>query len=610
MFTKIRPVPWLLTALMMSMAGVGGAQAPADDSVAPSAVRAEPLPAPGKDAAKPKPDERAARKTGKYDPQSTAMLLNYCRESLYKITEFNDRAVLDDEYSRLVNNIDITRIQDDEAAELIEALLTELNALRLNEAERRLLSDAYNQRIQAAVMEAFKGNKALVSAKDLAPVTGKPAALACQAIVTLASGIVNFKGALAKQEHQAKARDMQLRAEELNRLTTLRTRFFDTEYKLYKRYNLPDRLNLKEVQMAQYIKVLADEDSQRRLERLERLKEDFDAFPPFWYQIGKAAQAVNSPAIAKSYYAHFEQIQTHVFREDQDYVMLCMHRILLDDTEKDRDAIRHDLRIIEDNTRYYYKWESLLFAALMYYQLGDVDNARRLIRMSINEGYSVPLHESILSDMESETAKARLDKTATELVEKSDASALEALARVGPGQHLEALRAAGKLITDVTVTVSARSHAAQNMSYLIPGYNLYAASRALKGDAYFDNCVVHMPDAWFATGKAKVRLKCSGKTFKPSDVSRNPKAGTADVVFARVLKLRDIVEKNQRRTLTVHIDSPIASLDIEFEAKSVTPKLQAQRPELSPDAPYFELCGITYADRTYRLEDGVIVYKP
>jgi len=554
----------------------------------------------------PPPHPASERSSTKYSPETTAMLLNYCRESLYKIVEYNDRAVLDEEYGKLVNNIDITRIQDDEAALLIESLLVELNTLKLSELEKRYLLDAYNKRIQNKVLEIFKGGKNPPSIN-----ADEPATLACQALLFLASGIAGYRDSKAQLGKEIAERSLQLQAEELKRLTVLRTQFFDTEYKLYKRYDLPDRLNVKEVQLAQYIKVLADEDSQRRLERLERLKDDFDAFPPFWYAIGKAAQETNRIDLAKSYYSHFERIQPHVFREDQDYVQLCMHRLMLFDPVTEKESIRQDLRTIESNTKYYYKWESILFAAIMYYRIGDLDNARRLIRQSINEGYCVELHENVLVEMESRAARMNLRQMAGDLLEKEDIEALDALDRIGPEKQLEALRALGNRITGIVLTTAPRSHAAQGMSYFVPVYNLYAIGRQInRQDGYNDYCIAHLPSAWFDKGRPRLRLVFKGRVFKPAGISSDKKADVVHVTFARVFKEKDIVEKQQEWPVILRIESRQTALELEFQVQPVTERLQKLRPELPPDEPYFELRTIKYGDRIYTVRDGLILYEP
>lgn len=597
----------LVAAFAVSVTAFGGDDGA--DRLAPRLVPSQPITFPPQRVEVtpvPAPHPASERSSTKYSPETTAMLLNYCRESLYKIVEYNDRAILDEEYSRLVNNIDITRIQDDEAAQLIEGLLIELNALKLTETEKQYLMDAYNNRIQHGVLDVFKGGKNAPSVNAT-----EPATLACQAILFMASGIASFRSEKNKLKQEIAERTLQLQAEDLKRLTVLRTQFFDTEYKLYKRYDLPDRLNLKEVQLAQYIKVLADEDNQRRLERLERLKDDFDAFPPFWYALGKAAQDTNRIDLAKSYYSHFERIQPHVFREDQDYVQLCMHRIMLFDPESELESIRQDLRTIESNTKYYYKWENILFAALMYYRIGDLDNARRLIRQSINEGYCVQLHENVLVEMESRAAKANLQEMADDLVEKSDLQALDELEKVGPEKQLDALRSLGKQITDITITTAPRSHAAQGMSYFVPVYNLYAIGRQIgKQDGYNDYCIAHLPFAWFDKGRPKLRLQFKGRTFKPAGIAEEKKDGVVHVTFARVFKEKDVVEKLQEWPVRLSIEGKSTALELEFQVQPVTDRLRKLRPELPPDEPYFELRSIKYGEREYTVRDGLIIYEP
>lgn len=562
---------------------------------ADSTVTAEPLGLP----------QPAAPAFDRYDPQSTAMLLNYCRESLYKITEFNDRTVLDQEYSKLINNIDVTRLQDDEVAQLIQLLLRELNTLRMNEAERQFLSDAYNRHLQFNIMEAFKGAREFKDIKGL-NLGGGPAGTACQAIVAVAAGVINYKSQIARRQRDLKGRMLQLEAEELSRLTTLRTRFFDVEYKLYKRYNLPDRLDLKEMQLAQYARVLADTDARRRLERMERLKDDFEAYPPFWYQLGRTAQEVGEINFAKSYYEYFERIHTRTFREDPDYVLLAMHRAMMWDPQREAGPLRRDLQIIEENTRYYYQWENILFAALMYYRLGDVHNARRLIRMSINEGCCVELHQEVLARMESAVAKEDLGKTPEGLLAEADMDGLSALRKVGPGQHLEALRALGPSLTCIRITLAARSHAAQNLSYLVPGYNFYSIGQSIKGTAYADNIIVTVPAKWVPSKKTKVRLLYNGRTYNHSNKSKESDSVTFS--FSRVFEQEKVTEKKQALPLKLRFEDPSQKIDIVFEARPVTPDVLERRPDLDPASPYFEMCKIEFMGRSYTVDNGFISY--
>jgi hypothetical protein len=537
-----------------------------------------------------------------YDPRTTALLMNLCRESLCRIVDYNDRIVLDEEYSRLANNIDVTLIRDDEIAELIKRLMIELNALKLDEGTKAQIVGFYERKMSSSILAALKPPKELLGN------AATPVQMACQAILLTAWGTTNRAKALSKYDKEMGEKVLALRADELKRLTDLRTAFFGTEYTLWKRYGLPDRLNLKEVQLDQYIRVLQDDDPVRRLQRLERLKDDFQAYPPFWYQIGLAAQMANDKPVALSYYRRFDDVATPVLREDPDRVAVCMHRIALLDPQQDREQIVRDLQTIERNTKYYYRWENILFAALTYYGIGDVENARRLIRTSINEGYSVPLHEEVLTEMESAAARSQLEGRRADMLNTADSIGFDEAMRVGRNNSLATLRALGDQITGIRLNVAARSRTAQSAKLAVPGYNVYLLGReAFKGDVYFDNVIVRLPAAWMKGGNPSVSLKFNGKTIKSGDKSRDDKTGDLIVEFPRVLEQDGVLDKGKVYPCTLKLDDEHGQIELGYRVLRVTEELRRVHPELPADSPYFELQTITYMGEQYRLEHGLIV---
>ncbi|MBI5095409.1 MAG: hypothetical protein HZB26_23625 [Candidatus Hydrogenedentes bacterium] len=388
----------------------------------------------------------------------------------------------------------------------------------------------------------------------------------------------------------------------------MRSQFFDTEYKLYRRYSLPDRLNLKEVQLEQYLKVLGDEDAKRRLGRLERLKDDFEAYPPFWYQIGLAAQESGQAPLALQYYERYEGQSTKVLREDQDYVMLCMHRIMLLNRATERKTIERDLASIERNTKYYYKWENILFAALTYYDLDDAVNARRLIQTSINEGYNVTLHQDVLVTMESNVARAKLKGTQRDLVASTEGNTSGTNALTARASHLERLRALGHQLTDISLEASPRSRGGTNAKFAVPVYNVYLLGRsAVKGDIYLDDCVLHMPVEWFSTKDKPTVTLFFGEKHRPSGRSTDKKAGVVDLTFTRVFNEDEVLEKGKELQCSVAIANKSSEMVLRFTVKQVTDELLAARPQLSKDKPYFELMSIDYQGEKFKFDNGLIL---
>ena len=169
-----------------------------------------------------------------------------------------------------------------------------------------------------------------------------------------------------------------------------------------------------------------------------------------------------------------------------------------------------------------------------------------------------------------------------------------------------------KLINNIDITRIQDDEAAKLIESLLRELNalkLNDVEKQALSDAYYDNGVVHLPDAWFSNGKTKVKLLFRGRTFKPSNIARDRKGQAVHVAFSRVLKQGDVVEKKQQWPLTVHIENKAVVIEIEFEVRPVTPPLKKIRPELSPDEPYFEMRSIHYADRTYRIRNGLITYE-
>lgn len=548
-------------------------------------------------AAQPLPAQNKA-----YDPKTTALLMNLCRESLCKIVNYHDRFVLDEEYSRLANNIDVTLIRDDEIAELIKRLMIELNALKLDEMSKSQIIGEYERKLNLSILKCLK------PAKELMGKASTPVEMACEAILVMAWATNHRGKSIAKYNKELAEKVMTLQAEELKRLTELRTEFFSTEYVLYRRYNLPDRLNLKEMQLDQYIRVLQDDDPARRLERLDRLKEDFSAYPPFWYQIGLTAQELGRKDLALEYYKYFDQIATPVLREDPDRVAVCMHRIMLLDPAADREAIVRDLQTIERNTKYYYRWENILFAALTYYRLNDLDNARRLIQTSINEGYNVPLHEQVSIAMESMAAENEADQIRQNMLDQSEKYLLEGQAELGRTNSLLLMRAWGTKLTDIRLTIEPRSKAAQNAKYAVPGYNVYLLGRsAMKGDVYYDNIIARFPLTWDTKEAPSASMRFNGNSIKAGDKERDKDTGEWTITFPRAFDQDDILQRGRVYPCSLMLRTKDGVIEIGYEAKRVTEDILRYRPDLPQNEPYFEIRTIAFQGEDYRIDKGLIV---
>ncbi len=144
----------------------------------------------------------------------------------------------------------------------------------------------------------------------------------------------------------------QLQRTAIEQFNGLRRELFDTTWRLAAEYNFPDDYRLTERQIKQYNDVLIDTDEMRKYERLSSIKEKFIAYPPFWYQIGSAANHIarnrtiaisddnreNFRSIAVECFRNFWRGNEHgLLREDQIASACALEQIDLLNAENDRD---------------------------------------------------------------------------------------------------------------------------------------------------------------------------------------------------------------------------------------------------------------------------------
>ena len=86
---------------------------------------------------------------------------------------------------------------------------------------------------------------------------------------------------------------MSLQITAIEQLNALKRELFTTSWRLADEYNFSDKYRLTERQIEQYNEILMDQDPIRRYRRLDSIKDNFLAYPAFWYFIGNAANQIS-----------------------------------------------------------------------------------------------------------------------------------------------------------------------------------------------------------------------------------------------------------------------------------------------------------------------------
>ena len=103
--------------------------------------------------------------------RSTAVTLNYCRASFYRIQRFPSLRVLVEEQEKILNNLDLNSIADQEVVKLYTGVLVEISEVRLADRERHVLNEKYRTGLGTALTgDAFDFGTQVASGQYLSAI--------------------------------------------------------------------------------------------------------------------------------------------------------------------------------------------------------------------------------------------------------------------------------------------------------------------------------------------------------------------------------------------------------------------------------------------------------
>ena len=210
--------------------------------------------------------------------------LNLCMVSLSQIVDYADINVLKQEYDSILNNLNLEVMPKDEA--LLSALKQILDTCHfyiLHQKDKELLAKKQELRLSNALGNAVSGGVFAIFS------TPNPWAIAVSAATMIGVAAVRYKTERRKAMLENEIEAWELEKTALEQLHNLRRTLFETAWRLSKEYGFADSLRLTESQIKNYNEILTDPDPQSRYERLSLIKSHFEAYPLFWYYLGRAA---------------------------------------------------------------------------------------------------------------------------------------------------------------------------------------------------------------------------------------------------------------------------------------------------------------------------------
>lgn len=332
-----------------------------------------------------------------------AYALNLCTVSVSQIIDYNDINILEQEYNAILNNLNLQEMPKDEAfLDILKHLLDTITFFRIQEDEKKIIEMDYQKKIKDAIWKAIPSPSVIIASSD-------PKVMAMALATQVGIGYMNYRRAKAESQDEYEKSKWKLHESALEQFNALQRDLFTTAWRIADEYGFNDKWRLTENQLKQFNNILMDTNLIRKYERLESVQEQYEAYPPFWYQIGSAANKISYEyrdddqfgivefykEKAKEYFDKFEKNYVPLLREDQIAASCYLEHVDLLDPKTQKSKIIELLEKAEQLSGK--ELDVLQIISLDYQKIGELDKAEKILRKLVNEDYNRKLNAQLLS---------------------------------------------------------------------------------------------------------------------------------------------------------------------------------------------------------------------
>ncbi|GEM_PF-262789 len=339
-----------------------------------------------------------------YDKLKAAYALNMCMVSVSQIIDYNDLYVLEQEYDAILNNLNLEQMPKDEAfLDILKQLLDTITFFRIQEGDKKMVEKEYQHKMKNAIWSG-------VSNIPVFAMGGSPVTTAVSIATAVGSAYMNYRKAKADAILEKEKQEWELQRSAMEQFNGLRRELFNTAWQISAQYQFPDEYRLTEKQITQYNSILMDNNYLRRYDRLNTIKDNFKAYPSFWYFFGNTAAVISNDAslseelrseYRKKALSHFEYYygnnNYNLLREDQITSSCALEYVDLLDPEKDAKKINS---LLQDAVKMSGNANDILqLCAVQYLKIENYPEASRLLRILVNENYNREMNAQLLSTL-------------------------------------------------------------------------------------------------------------------------------------------------------------------------------------------------------------------
>lgn len=394
---------------------------------------------------------------------ATAVALNYCRAAFHRIRMYPTLEVMSEEQQKILNNLNLDRVDDPEIIDLYTSVLDEINQIQLAGREHVMYEQYHTTNMRREVTW-----DALAFSTELAT------AQFGSAIRTGANSWWDYRGLEFKRETDL----LRIERERWNAIVRKSAEFMDTFWHLAQKRNIPDRWLVRGEDLDQLERAMQEEDAEVRLRILTRMEGFMEAYPPYWYYLARTQQELGVLNEAIDTYGRLEALGQGHFRRDDMLATGLANKAVILDSMFDPTAVATAERALRYSPD---AWEANLMCARILERNGLVADAEDAILRNLDVNLETAQSRVFLVSLyyhDGDTTKlARVLSDPEAVAELPAPVLLRCVAMLGPEETPDAV------LTGVLGTLEAQPVAQFGQDEFIlsagPGWQLHLATMTL-----------------------------------------------------------------------------------------------------------------------------------
>ncbi len=297
---------------------------------------------------------------------ATAVALNYCRAAFHRIRMYPTLEVMSEEQQKILNNLNLDRVDDPEIIDLYTAVLDEINQIQLAGREHGMYQQYHTTNMRREVTW-----DALAFSTELAT------AQFGSAIRTGANSWWDYRGMEFKRDTDL----LRIERERMNAIVRKSSEFMDTFWHLAQKRSIPDRWLVRGDDLDQLELAMQEEDAEVRLRILTRMEDFMEAYPPYWYYLARTQQELGVLSEAVDTYGRLEALGQGHFRRDDMLATGLANKAVILDSLLDPTAVATAERALQYSPD---AWEANLICARILERNGLVADAEDAILRNLD----------------------------------------------------------------------------------------------------------------------------------------------------------------------------------------------------------------------------------